>query len=193
MNGGVIFAIVISAIAFVVLSFFVAREFEDIAEMKGYYEKKYFWWTFLLGPIGMLMVVALPNLNKTTQTVIVKDAPAETHPAEHKMSETAFTAQRPTESNAPSNKAAERTAETQYKADVAQSSAEKAEEAKPKLTMIQHLEYALKYTTDKGASDYLKQQIANLNSEEGEMIKRIIREPDGKVRQHISGYLDSIK
>ena len=46
-----------------IVLFFSAGEFQSIAEMKGHEGKKFFWWTFLAGPIGMLMVVALPDRN----------------------------------------------------------------------------------------------------------------------------------
>ena len=42
----------------------IANEFGNIAELKGYYKTKYAWYTFLFSFAGMLMVVALPNLNK---------------------------------------------------------------------------------------------------------------------------------
>ena len=63
------FLIFLAAIVWLVLWYFIAKEFENIAEIKGFYGKKYFWWTFFLGPIGMLMVVALPSKAKTTQQV----------------------------------------------------------------------------------------------------------------------------
>ena len=53
--------IILGAIAVIVLWYFVAAEFRRIAAMKGHDEARYFWWTFLLGPVGMLMVVALPQ------------------------------------------------------------------------------------------------------------------------------------
>lgn len=47
----------------------VATEFADIAVMKGYTQRKYFWYTFFLGIVGMLMVVALPDRkNMVTHT-----------------------------------------------------------------------------------------------------------------------------
>lgn len=52
--------IVLGSIAVIVLWVFVAREFQAIAAMKGHDQMKYFWWTFLMGLVGMLMVVALP-------------------------------------------------------------------------------------------------------------------------------------
>ena len=50
---------------------FIASEFRHIAAKKGFDERKYFWWTFLLSFIGMLMVIALPDhgVNKTVVPV----------------------------------------------------------------------------------------------------------------------------
>ncbi len=48
-------------VAIIVVWAFVALTFQDIAGEKGFYEKKYFWWTFLFGIVGCLMVAALPD------------------------------------------------------------------------------------------------------------------------------------
>ena len=53
--------IVLGAILVIVLWYFIGKEFQRIAAMKGHEETRYFWWTFLLGPVGMMMVVALPQ------------------------------------------------------------------------------------------------------------------------------------
>lgn len=53
----VFLAVIIS----LVICFFAAIEFASIAREKGYEDSKYFWCTFLLGIIGMLMVIALPD------------------------------------------------------------------------------------------------------------------------------------
>ena len=45
-----------------VIDYFIAEEFSKIAEMKGHDDAKYFWYTFIFGIIGMLMVVALPQI-----------------------------------------------------------------------------------------------------------------------------------
>ena len=50
--------------AWIAVIIFVAKEFEHIADMKGHDGRRYFWWTFFLGPVGMLMVIALPVVNK---------------------------------------------------------------------------------------------------------------------------------
>ena len=55
-----------------VIDYVVAKKFADIAEMKGHEGDTYFWFTFLLGVVGMLMVVALPNGNTTSNRPEVK-------------------------------------------------------------------------------------------------------------------------
>ena len=55
------FLIVLGAIVVIVIACAVATQFKHIAEMKGHDGSHYFWWSLLLGPIGMLMVVALPD------------------------------------------------------------------------------------------------------------------------------------
>ena len=67
--------IVLGAIAVIVLWYFVAREFKRIAAMKGHDEARYFWWTFLLGPVGMLMVVALPQETKAPEEIKSDELP----------------------------------------------------------------------------------------------------------------------
>ena len=47
-------------IVYFVLAFFIASVAKKIAEKKGHDGHKYFWWTFWLGLVGMLMVAALP-------------------------------------------------------------------------------------------------------------------------------------
>ncbi len=53
--------IFIAAILEIVVAYFAAKEFERIASDKGYASKKYFWWAFLVGFIGIPMVIALPD------------------------------------------------------------------------------------------------------------------------------------
>ena len=61
---GIILGIVIVVALLIFLDYKIASEFRDIAEEKGYdYVNKYFWYTFFLGIIGMLMVIALPDKN----------------------------------------------------------------------------------------------------------------------------------
>ena len=54
-------AIAIAGIAGIVVAYFAAKEFELIAKYKGYADEKYFWWTFLVGFVGIPMVIALPD------------------------------------------------------------------------------------------------------------------------------------
>lgn len=53
--------IVIGAIILIIVWACVSAEFRRIAAMKGHNEAKYFWWTLFMGPVGMLMVIALPQ------------------------------------------------------------------------------------------------------------------------------------
>lgn len=57
------------------ISLFAASEFADIAEMKGFGHKRsrYFWWTVLFLPIGMLMVVALPDRANVRSAPMVRN------------------------------------------------------------------------------------------------------------------------
>ena len=49
---------VLVAIADIVVAYFIGNEFEFIAKEKGYTSKRYFWWTFLFGAVGISMVIA---------------------------------------------------------------------------------------------------------------------------------------
>ena len=53
------FLYILICIAALVLYGYIAKVFEDIAVEKGY--SGYFWWCFLCGIAGWLMVVALPD------------------------------------------------------------------------------------------------------------------------------------
>lgn len=59
--------IIVSCVVMLIISALVATKFEEIAKMKGH--TGYFWWCFLLGPAGWLMVVALPNCSKGPESV----------------------------------------------------------------------------------------------------------------------------
>ena len=54
-----------------IIDYVIAKKFEEIAEMKGHYGNTYFWFTFIFGLIGMLMVIALPN----TKAITIKNLP----------------------------------------------------------------------------------------------------------------------
>ena len=60
--------IFIAAIVVPVVAYFIGKEFEYIANEKGYTSKKYFWWTFLFGFVGIPMVIALPDRRKSAGT-----------------------------------------------------------------------------------------------------------------------------
>lgn len=45
----------------IAIAWYIANCFYEIACMKGFYEKCYFWVPFLLGIVGYLLVVALPD------------------------------------------------------------------------------------------------------------------------------------
>ena len=54
------FLIVLLGIIFVVAYIF-ATDMYEIATRKGFPQKKYFWFVFLFGIFGMLLVIALPD------------------------------------------------------------------------------------------------------------------------------------
>lgn len=53
--------IVILAVVLLFVDYLVAGAFYDIAKMKGYNSRKYYWYCFFTGIAGYLMVIALPN------------------------------------------------------------------------------------------------------------------------------------
>jgi len=52
--------IILGLIIYFIISWFIAMEFEAVANQKGYSESKYFWYPFLFGIAGYLLVIALP-------------------------------------------------------------------------------------------------------------------------------------
>jgi hypothetical protein len=68
---------VIILIVAVVVDYFVAMEFRNIAAMKGYDESKYFWYSFLLNVAGYLMVVALPTNTTASKKTETSDSKTE--------------------------------------------------------------------------------------------------------------------
>lgn len=68
MDAVIVVIIVIGIL--LLLNYLLAKEFYAIAEMKGYeYHKKYFWYCFIFGWIGYLMVIALPNKTAIKKSV----------------------------------------------------------------------------------------------------------------------------
>ena len=55
-------------IVYIAYSIFIGVKFDEIASEKGY--SNYFWWVFLLGVVGMIMVAALPDRNNRPYTGI---------------------------------------------------------------------------------------------------------------------------
>ena len=62
-----VFILIVGVILWFVIAYLIAVEFRTIAEMKGHDGHKYFLWTFWLGLVGMLMVIALPDQAKREQ------------------------------------------------------------------------------------------------------------------------------
>jgi hypothetical protein len=54
---------------------YVANTFYDIACGKGWYERKFYWLSFLLGIVGWLAVTALPDRNPPKSVVVAPAAP----------------------------------------------------------------------------------------------------------------------
>ena len=63
-SSGMLFIYIFVIVIAIAIDYIVAKQFSCIAEMKGHRGSKYFWFTFILGVVGMLMVVALPNVSK---------------------------------------------------------------------------------------------------------------------------------
>lgn len=72
------FYFVLAVCIYFVIWYFIAKEFNKVAEMKGYYyESKYFILTFLFGIVGILLIIALPDRGQTSNTqnpTVEKDA-----------------------------------------------------------------------------------------------------------------------
>lgn len=64
MNPITLLGIAALVAAYAALACYLANCFYDIACEKGFHERRYFWVPFLLGLVGYLMVVALPDRKK---------------------------------------------------------------------------------------------------------------------------------
>lgn len=53
--------ILIALLIWLVISWLVAKQFAEVAEMKKHDDGKYFWICFFLGVVGYLLVIALPD------------------------------------------------------------------------------------------------------------------------------------
>lgn len=61
-----VFAVLAMVVA-ILLLYLIADEFYAVAKMKGYNEKKYFWFSFFFGIAGYILVASLP-VNTETKT-----------------------------------------------------------------------------------------------------------------------------
>ena len=66
--GAAIFFGICFLIFFIWLAYYIANLFYEAAVEKGHDSRAYFWLSFLFGPAGYLLVVALPDL-KTRNTI----------------------------------------------------------------------------------------------------------------------------
>ena len=57
----------------IVLAYYIAKWFFEVAEEKGYHDRKYFWICFWLGIVGYLLVVAMPDRGNGQQREIPTD------------------------------------------------------------------------------------------------------------------------
>ena len=64
--------IILGAIVLLVIDYFVANSFQSVANEKGFESKLYFWLTFLLGIVGMLLVIALPDRGNTVERTMTQ-------------------------------------------------------------------------------------------------------------------------
>ncbi len=62
-----IWTIILFAISVILIKVSISIEFCEIAEKKGY-SRRYFWYPFLLGLTGYLLIMALPNQTVGKQT-----------------------------------------------------------------------------------------------------------------------------
>lgn len=66
----VILPLIIAALL-IWLDWYLAKQFYEAAQDKGYDEKKYFWIAFWLNAVGYLLVIALPDRKTPQQPVII--------------------------------------------------------------------------------------------------------------------------
>ena len=60
--GLVIFIYIIILAVVLVINHYIANQFYNNAVLKGHNERKYYWICFLLGLVGYLLVISLPDL-----------------------------------------------------------------------------------------------------------------------------------
>lgn len=80
--------IAVLIIVVLVVDALFGSEFQKIADEKGYGDSnKYFWYTFLFGIYGMLLVIALPDRNLKPTVVVTRE---ENKEQDYKRQETKY-------------------------------------------------------------------------------------------------------
>lgn len=64
-----LFFTLLICIAAIALEAWIAGLFYDAAKMKGFNSRVYFWVSFLFGPVGWILVCALPDRGNTPQAI----------------------------------------------------------------------------------------------------------------------------
>ena len=71
--GTIIFLSILGAILLIIVDYVIANRFYQIAKEKGFYDRAYFWYSFLFGLVGFLMVIALPDHKTKAEPQIKPD------------------------------------------------------------------------------------------------------------------------
>ena len=69
-----IFVSLIGLVVMLCVMHYVANQFYRVACEKGWDERKFYWLSFLLGAVGWLLVVALPDRNPPRSVVVAPAA-----------------------------------------------------------------------------------------------------------------------
>ena len=73
-SGAIVFFLLVVAALLLYLASRIAAKFEEIAELKGYEGRSYFWWTFWLPAVGIPMVLALPDIRVGKRLEMIEKA-----------------------------------------------------------------------------------------------------------------------
>ena len=60
-------------VLFLIVNHIISLRFSEIAEMKGHADRSYYWYVFLLGVLGILMVIALPDIASRSKNAVSQD------------------------------------------------------------------------------------------------------------------------
>lgn len=66
--------VILIAIVYLAIAWFIAKWFYEAAEAKGWHDKKYFWICFLLSTVGYLLVIALPDRGCNVRSAVSEDS-----------------------------------------------------------------------------------------------------------------------